>query len=221
MQNFRQFKFQNSYTMSSSSMTTVSQNVGEHRWTIQNWRGWLNCSERQGADLFSSPFFVVLAHGQGHDQGQWERQEVAFMIKAFPKKNREMGHDMLAFRLVCLASKPPKGTFKFKTVATGILGGQTTVSSFSALPIDAAHHWVTCVRYHPEKDLTIRVKVNVVSTDKALPLIPSLSNGVQNGANGKKAIWKKVVKKLVKLMLANDEDTRPLLPAGGIRFDPL
>ena len=114
--------------MAADSLTNISEFKGSHYWTIKNWRGWVGCSEKD-ATIFSEKFWIPIVNDAGeHEMTQW-------MIKAFPKKHANTGKDMLAFRLISLNKKTPKGSFHFKTVAKNFLGKETVVSKFKPLPL--------------------------------------------------------------------------------------
>ncbi len=142
--------------MSSGSVTSILEFKGHHYWKIHNWKGWVGCSEKD-ATIYSEKFSVPIINDDGKvENTQW-------MVKAFPKKHSTTGKDMLAFRLVSLNSKTPKGSFYFKTVAKNFLGREHIISKFKPLPLDAAYHWMTCIRYHTSDNLTIKVKLRIVS----------------------------------------------------------
>ena len=151
-------------TSGSDSLTNISEFNGHHYWTIKNWKGWVGCSEAD-ATIYSEKFSIPITNSEGMEE------ETFWMIKAFPKKYNASGKakDMLAFRLVSLNEKTPRGMFHFKTVTKSIFGGETTVSKFKPLPLDAAFHWMTCIRYHTSDTLTIKVKVKIVTNQKCIP----------------------------------------------------
>jgi len=147
--------------------TVVREVHGAHTWEIHNWKSWVACSERD-ASLYSAKFSVGPVI---NDKG--EEENTSWMIKAFPRKSN--GEDMLAFRLISLNKDTPKGTFQFKTIhRTKLWGrvGEATVSKFKPLPLDAASHWVTCIRYHTSETLTMRVKVRIVNSSATSPPLP-------------------------------------------------
>ena len=137
------------------SLTEVTSFRGKHLWMIKNWKSWVGCSEKPvviQSDIFSIPIV--------NDEGNQEL--TTWMIKAFPKRYAQENKDMLAFRLVCLSKHVPKGSFHFETVTPSILGGHSPTNKFKPLPLDAAYHWMTFIRYHPGKDLIMKVKINIV-----------------------------------------------------------
>ena len=89
-----------------------------------------------------------------------------FLAEEFKKAN---GIDSIAFRLVNLDHKTPKGSFYFETLARSKLLNwkwMKTHSVFAPLPLDAAHHWSTCIHHHSNKDLTVRVHLKAVTPFK-------------------------------------------------------
>lgn len=172
--------------MSVDSLTNISEFKGHHYWTIRNWRGWVGCSEKD-ATIYSDKFTIPIINDEGeHENTQW-------MIKAFPKKHATSGKDMLAFRLVSLNKKTAKGSFHFKTVAKNLLGGETAVSKFKPLPLDAAYHWMTCIRYHTSDTLTIKVKLRIVSTHRirCAPTVDDLW-GKPSFFRSRSSLWSKI-----------------------------
>ncbi len=152
------------------SLTSVAAFTGHHYWTIENWRGWVGCSEK-GAMIYSEKFSIPIVNDDG------EEENTLWMIKAFPKKHTSTGKEMLAFRLVSLNKRTPRGSFHFKTVARNFLGQETTVSKFKPLPLDAAYHWMTCIRYHTSETLVMKVKLQVVSSHNVRPPHASAPGG--------------------------------------------
>ncbi len=149
--------------MAVDSLTNVAEFRGSHYWTIRNWRGWVGCSEKD-AVICSEKFSIPIMNDAG------EEENTSWMIKAFPKKHVGTGKEMLAFRLVSLNKKTPKGSFHFKTVSRNLLGHETAISKFKPLPLDAAYHWMTCIRYHTSDTLVIKVKLRIVSTHNVRPV---------------------------------------------------
>ena len=140
-----------------TSLTELTAFDKTHTWTIRNWKTWLGCSERGNqAALYSDKFYVSVINEDGYEK------QIGWQIMAFPKKVNG-SKDMIAFRLVCLDANPPKGSFNFETITPSFFGRQKPYSVFKSLPLDAAHHWSTCVRYHPKSDLTVKVNVKVVT----------------------------------------------------------
>jgi hypothetical protein len=172
------------------SVTTISEFAGHFYWTIENWKSWIACSEKD-ATLSSGKFDVHIVNEKG------EPEATTWMIKAFTKKHAS-GKDTLAFRLVSLNSQTPKGTFQFRTVhRTKLWGGfgEATVSKFKPLPLDAANHWMTCIRYHTSNSLTVKVNLKIVSaqtvsaceTPKSLHSVAAGDNGNVASSNKQKA----------------------------------
>ena len=149
--------------MAFDSLTNISEFNGCHYWTIRNWKSWVGCSEAD-ATIFSDKFCIPITNSEGNEE------ETFWMIKAFPRKHNATGKDMLAFRLVSLNEKTPKGMFHFKTIGKPLLGCETSVSKFKPLPLDSAYHWMTCIRYHPSEALTIKVKIKIVTNQKTRPM---------------------------------------------------
>ncbi len=192
--------------MALDSLTNVSEFRGHHYWTIRNWRGWVGCSEKD-ATIYSEKFSIPIINDEGEeDNTQW-------MVKAFPKKHANTGKDMLAFRLISLNKKTPKGSFHFKTVARNLLGQETTISKFKPLPLDAAYHWMTCIRYHTSETLVIKVKLRIVSTHNVRSAPPLSATSGHSGiklnilpggslfpkAYHRRSVWSKIGSYLAKV----------------------
>ena len=137
------------------SQTVITDFVGKHLWMIKNWKSWVGCSEKP-VIIHSEVFTIPIVDEEGQEKlTHWQ-------IKAFPKRYAQENKDMLAFRLVCLSKHVPKGSFHFETVTPSALGGHTSTNKFKPLPLDAAYHWMTCIRLHPGKDLIMKVKIKIV-----------------------------------------------------------
>ena len=137
------------------SYTNLMTFEGRHTWTIQNWASWINCtSNPEGGKLYSDVFIIPVDNARGLNQPtRWQ-------IMAFPKTINKVS--CLAFRLICLDQHlVPHGSFYFCTYTVGRIYGKRIQTKFAPLPLDAAEHYSSCVHIHPEKNLTIGVKIKI------------------------------------------------------------
>ena len=142
------------------SNTNLVTFEGRHTWTIKNWATWTNCtSNPEVGKLYSDVFIIPVDNENGLNQPtRWQ-------IMAFPKNIGQTAY--LGFRLICLDDRDlvPYGSFYFCTYTKSPIFGKSIHTKFAPLALDAAEHYSTCISLHPEKDLTICVKIKIVCCD--------------------------------------------------------
>merc|ERR1711974_60958 len=145
---------------------------GRHTWTIKNWATCTNCtSNPEGKILYSDLFIIPVDNENGLNQPtRWQ-------IMAFPKNIGQVAY--LGFKLICLdRDLVPYGSFYFCTYTKSPVFGKRIHTKFAPLALDAAEHYSTCIRLHPEKNLTICVKIKIVCCEggtrynAAIPMHP-------------------------------------------------
>merc|ERR1719361_114687 len=96
--------------------------------------------------------------------------DTCWQIVAFPQKLADSSPGLkncLAFRLVghndSIINENIRGSFNFETMEKTIFGGKATHSKFPSRSINISSKLNNCVRYYPNRNLIIRVNVNLIS----------------------------------------------------------
>ena len=168
---------------------------GTHTWKIQSWASWVNCSINPDlAKLYSKEFVIPV------DTETSQNVPTKWQLMAYPKTIEFPAgspyyptRNYLAFKLVCLNPEmAPKGSLRFCTYTKSWLTGEMNTNvRFAPLSLEEAYKYATCIREHPEQDLTIRVKIKIfsVSQEAALPVqrvepedsyLPSYEDAINN-----------------------------------------
>jgi len=169
--------------------------VGSHTWKIQSWTSWVNCSINPDlAKLYSKEFIIPVDTVTAQNvPTKWQLMAYPKTIEFPPGSPYYPSRNYLAFKLVCLSPEMvPKGSFRFCTYNKSWLTGEMKNNiRFAPLSLEDAYNYATCIREHPEQDLTIRVKIKIVSVSQeaALPLqrvepedsyLPSYEDAINN-----------------------------------------
>ena len=155
---------------SESSTTQIISSKQTHVWTIKNWRQWIGCSENvnRKAVLSSDRIYVPLVLD---DKNRITITNTCWQIIAFSQRltNNYSGQkDTHAFRLIGhndgIANDFIRRSFNSETLEKQWLLGPAINYKFPTRSLDMASRLNNCVRYHPTKDIIIRVNVNVVTS---------------------------------------------------------